>query len=152
MAAFLSQASPRSSARQFITLGRFADQNISTAREDWSQRQSALIEKHFLAAGYGVVEREAVAPIFSEFQLQTAGLTGDSTNQVKLKSAFWVVDGGCKWIYDTQDKLSVALRVQKMGEGEQIIRFTKPPGDELEKAVEEAIQAALTNATPATLG
>ena len=149
-AAFLAQASPRASARQFITLGRFADLSVSSTREDWSQRLPALIEKHFLAAGYGVVEREAVTPIFSEFQLQTAGLTGDSTNQVKLKPAFWVVDGGCKWIYDTQDKLSVALRVQKMGGGEQNFRFTKPPGAELEEAVVAAIQSALTNTTPIT--
>ena len=151
VAAFLARSSPRSSARQFIALGRFADLSISSTREDWSQRLSALIEKDFLAAGYGVVEREAVAPIFSEFQLQTAGLTGDSTNRVKLKPAFWVVDGGCKWIYDTQDKLSVALRVQKMGGGEQIIRLTEPPGEELEKAVVAAIQSVLTNTAPVTL-
>ncbi|MGO8839299.1 MAG: hypothetical protein ACLQAH_09595 [Limisphaerales bacterium] len=44
----------------------------------------------------------------------------------------------------------MALRVQKMGGGEQIFRFTKPPGAELEKAVVAAIQSALTNTTPIT--
>ena len=121
--------------REFIALGKFTDMSISSAREDWSPRLVALIEKHFLAAGYGVVEREAVAPIFSEYQFQAAGLTGDSTNHVKLKPAFWIVNGGCKWIRDTQDKLSVVIRIQKMGGGEQTFSFTKPPGEELEKEV-----------------
>jgi len=148
---FLAQVNPHSQPRQFIALGKFADTSASYTHGDWSQHLSALIEKHFLAAGDGVVEREAVAPIFSEFQLESAGLTGDSTNRVKLKPAFWIVDGGCKWIYDTQEKVSVVLRVQKVGGGEQIFRFTKPPGDELEKAVVESIQSALTDTNQMTL-
>lgn len=147
---FLAQVNPHSQPRQFIALGKFADMSLSSAHGDWAQILSAMIEKHFLAAGYGVVEREAVAPIFSEFQLETAGLTADSTNRVKLKPAFWIVDGGCKWIYGAQEEVSVALRVQKIGGVEQIFRFTKPPGDELEKAVLESIQSALTNANQMT--
>jgi hypothetical protein len=151
VAKFLAQTGSRSRPHEFIALGKFEDKTVSATREDWSPRLAALIEKHFLAAGYGIVEREAMGPIFAEYQLQTAGLTGDSTNRVKLKPAFWIVDGGCKWIYDTQDKLSVAIRIQKMGGGEQVFSFTQPPGDALEKAVVDAIQSALTNANPMTL-
>lgn len=141
---FLARVDPQSPPRQFIALGRFADQSLSSSRADWSQRLPALIERHFLEAGFGVVEREAVAPIFSEFQFESAGLTGDYTNRVKLKPAFWIVDGGYKWIYDTQEKLSVALRVQKIGGAVQIFRFSVPPG-ELEKTVDASIQSAMTN-------
>ena len=142
---FVAQINPRSQPRQFIALGNFADMSISSTRADLSHRLPTLIEKHFLAAGFGVVEREAVASIFSEFQLEWAGLIEDSTNRVKLKPAFWIMDGECKWVYDTQDKISVAMRVKKVGGGEQIFRFTKPPGDELDKAVLEAVQSALAN-------
>lgn len=142
--AFLKQIDPRSQPRKFIALGKFADQSLSSTRADWSQRLPALIERHFLDAGYGVVERQAVAPIFSEFQFESAGLTGDYTNRVMLKPAFWIVDGGYKWVYDTQEKLSVALRVQKVGGDVQIFRFTVPP-DELEKNVVGSIESAMTN-------
>jgi len=151
IARFLAGTGSHAQPREFIALGKFRDMTVSSTREDWSRRLASLIEKHFLAAGYGVVEREAVSPIFSEYQLQTAGLTGDSTNQVKLKPAFWIVDGSCKWIYDTQDKLSVAIRIQKMGGGEQVFHFTQPPGEALEKAVVEAIQSTLKSANPVTL-
>ena len=151
IARFLAGTGSHSQPHEFIALGKFRDMTVSATREDWSPRLAALIEKHFLAAGYGVVEREAVSPIFSEYQLQAAGLTGDSTNRVKLKPAFWIVDGSCKWIYDTQDKLSVAIRIQKMGGGEQTFNFAQPPGDALEKAVVDAIQSALTNANPMTV-
>jgi TolB-like protein len=151
VAAFLTQVSPHSSPHQFVSLENFVDISASSAREDWSQRLSALIEKHFLAAGFGVVERETVSPIFSEYQLQTAGLIGDSTNRVKLKPAFWIVDGTCKWVHDTQDELSVELRIRKTQGGENFFRFTKPPGDELEKAIVDSIQSVLTNSSPMTL-
>jgi len=92
---FVAQINLRSQPRQFIALGNFTDMSISSTRPDLSHRLPTLIEKHFLAAGFGVVEREAVAPIFSEFQLESAGLIEDSTNRVKLKPAFWIVDGEC---------------------------------------------------------
>ncbi|HTV39605.1 MAG TPA: CsgG/HfaB family protein [Candidatus Sulfotelmatobacter sp.] len=146
---YLAGIDSQSQPRQFIALGRFADQSLSSSRSDWSQRLPALIEKHFLAAGYGVVEREAIAPIFSEFQFESSGMTGDYTNRVMLKPAFWLVDGGYKWVYDTQEKLSVALRVQKVGCAPQIFRFDKPVAD-VEQAVVDSIQSALTNAPQTT--
>jgi hypothetical protein len=69
---------------------------------------------------------------------------------VKLKPAFWIVDGSCKWIHDTQDKLSISISVQQMGGGEQIFALTKPAGDELEKAVVETVQSALAGSGPVT--
>lgn len=146
---FLAGIDPYSQPRQFIALGRFADQSLSASRADWSQRLPALIEKHFMAVGYGVVDREAIAPIFSESQFESSRMTGDDTNRVVLKPAFWIVDGGYKWIYDTQEKLSVALRVQKAGGAAQIFRFDKPAAD-VEQAVIECIQSALTNAPQTT--
>jgi TolB-like protein len=148
---FLAQVNAKSQPRQYITLGKFVDLSISSAREDWAQRLRILIEKHYLAAGYGVVERETISPIFEEYQLQKAGLTGDATNRVKLKPAFWIVEAGCKWLYDANDEISVALRVQKVGGGEEVFRLTKPPGEELEKAVLASIQSALLNTAQMTM-
>jgi hypothetical protein len=141
---FLAGINSQSEPRQFLALGRFEDQSLSSLRADWSQRLPALIEKHFGAAGYGIVEREATAPIFSEFQFESAGLTGDYTNRILLKPAFWLIDGGYKWVYDTQEKLSIALRIQKVGGGVQIFRFDTPVTN-VEETVLNTIQSALTN-------
>jgi hypothetical protein len=146
IARFLAQARTRTQPREFIALEKFRDFSASATREDWTPRLVALIEKHFLAAGYGVVERETVAPIFSEYQLQSAGMTGDAAKRVKLKPAFWIVAGSWKWFRDTEDKLSVTVRIQKMGGGEQMLSFAKPPGPELEKAIVDGIQSALQSA------
>jgi hypothetical protein len=151
MAEFLAQARAHTSPKEFIALGQFDDWSISAGREDWSQRLKALLEKHFLAAGYGVVERDAVAPIFTEYQFQAAGLMANATNRVKLKPAFWIVDGGCKWIHDTADKVSVSIRIQKMGSGTQMFDFVKPPGPELEQAVLDTVKTALTGTGSPTL-
>ena len=149
IAKFLAQTGSRSRSREFIALGKFEDMSISTTRENWSPRLVALLEKHFLAAGYGIVEREAMGPIFAEYQFQTAGMTGDSTNRVKLKPAFWIVDGGCKWVYDTQDKLSVTIRIQKMGSSDQASSSaelpTELPGEVLENVVGTMVQSALAS-------
>jgi hypothetical protein len=151
MAGFLAQARAHTNPKEFIALGQFDDWSISAGREDWSQRLKALLAKHFLAAGYGVVERDAVAPIFTEYQFQAAGLMANTTNRVKLKPAFWIVDGGCKWIHDTADKLSVSIRIQKMGGGTQMFDFAKPPGPELEQAVLDTVKTALTGTGSPTL-
>ena len=143
---FIAQASSRSTPREFIAVGKFEDQSTAPGKEDWAPKVVAMIEKHFMAMGYGVVEREAVNPIFSEYQFQAEGLTGNDPNRVKLAPAFWMIDGGCKWIHTTGDKLSVAIRFRRAGTPEQLFSFSKPPGDELEKALVETIQSALTNA------
>jgi len=142
IAGFLTQARTRTGPHEYIALGKFEDRSVSSTREDWTPRLVALIEKHFLDAGYGVVERESVTPVFSEYQLQSAGMTADA-KRVKLKPAFWIVSGSWKWFRDTEDKLSVTINIKKMGGGEQMLSFTKPPGAELENAVVDAIQASL---------
>ena len=142
IAAFLVQTKLRTRPHEFIAFEKFRDLSISSTREDWTPRLTTLIEKHFLEAGFGVVERDAVAPIFSEYQLQSAGLTADA-KRVKLRPVFWIVSGSWKWFYDTQDKLSVTINIQKMGGGQQMLSFTKPPGVELEKAVLDTIASSL---------
>jgi TolB-like protein len=151
IAGFLRDTGSRPHGRQFITVGSFVDRSISSTREDWSRRLPALIERHFQAAGMTVVEREAVAPMFEEFALSRAGVTESRTNRVKLQPAFWIVDGGYKWVRDTEDKVSVVLRIQKIGGQEQLVNLTKPPGTELENAVVTAIESVLTatNQAPA---
>ncbi|HEY3762724.1 MAG TPA: CsgG/HfaB family protein [Verrucomicrobiae bacterium] len=151
ISSFLKTFNPQSQPRRFIALGKFIDTSLSSTRPDLSVPLRALIEKHFLGEGFGVVERESIAPIFSEFELQNEGLTRESTNQVRLKPAVWILDGGYQWIYSTQDEVSVALRIQKVGGGAQIFRFTKPPGDELEKTVVDTIQLAFTNTSLLTM-
>jgi TolB-like protein len=143
MAKFLSQARSRGSPREFVALETFRNLSVSTTREDWTPRLTALIESNLLAAGYGVVERESVAPIFAEYQLQNAGMTADASKRVHLKPAFWVVGGTWKWFHDTEDKLSVMLLVQRMGGGQQMVSYAKPPGPELDQAIVEGVEAAL---------
>jgi hypothetical protein len=145
IAAFLAKAGSELKGREFIAMGRFVDMNppLGVKREDWSRRISALIEKHFFEAGYGVVEIAAVGPIFEERRLETAGLTGHPEARVKLQPAFWLVDGGCEWVEAAPLKLGVGLRVQKVGGPEQMFRLTESTGEEIEKSVIATIIRAL---------
>jgi TolB-like protein len=147
IAAFLAKAGSHPKGRQFIAMGPFVDMNplLGAKREDWSRRISALIEKHFLEAGIGVVEIAAVGPIFEERRLETAGLTGHPESRVKLQAAFWLVDGGCEWVEGSPGKLGVGLRVQRVGGPEQRFRLTESAGEEIEKAVIATITRALAD-------
>ncbi|HTB83792.1 MAG TPA: CsgG/HfaB family protein [Candidatus Sulfotelmatobacter sp.] len=141
---FLVQARVRGHPREFIALDKFEDRTAGNVTlEDWTPRLKALIEEHFLSAGYGVVERQTVAPIFSEYQLQSAGMTADENKRVKLKPAFWIVSGHWEWVIGPQNQISIALQINKAGGGPQLLSIVKPPGEELEKAVVETIQQAL---------
>ncbi|PYJ05328.1 MAG: hypothetical protein DME25_08630, partial [Verrucomicrobia bacterium] len=142
---FLAKAGPRPRGRQFITLGRFVDRRpwLSASREDWSRRLVATIEKRFYSEGYGVVEMEAVTPIFEERRLEAA--IGQTEDRVRLQPAFWLVDGGCKWIEGNPAKLEVGLRVQRVGGPEQMFRFTASPGEGVEEALLETLRTALAN-------
>ena len=150
IASFLNRARTRN-PHQFIALGRFLDLSISSAHEDWSDQLRALIGKHFVDAGYGVVDNETVAPIFEEFQLERAGLSESRTACVKFQPSFWLIEGRCKWIRDTEDKLSVAIRVRKLGVGEKEFQFRALPGTELASNICVAIEMDLTAAQPASL-
>jgi hypothetical protein len=143
IASFLNQARTRN-PQQFIALGRFLDMSISSAHEDWSGRLRALIGKHFLDAGYGVVDNETVSPIYEEFQLERAGLREAQTNHVKFQPSFWLIEGRCKWVRDTEDKLSVAVQIRKIGKGEQVFQFRAPPGAELVSNIVATIEKNLT--------
>lgn len=143
---FLANAGSQPNGRQFITMGPFVDLNPPNApkREDWSRRITALIESHYLKAGYGVVELAAVGPIFEERRLESAGLTGHPEGRVKLQAAFWLVDGGCGWVEGESLKLGVALRVRQVGGPEQLIRLTNSPGELMENDVIGALSNALS--------
>lgn len=148
IAAYVEKADRQTQGRQFIAMGPFVDMNpaLASKREDWSKRIPALIEKHFLNAGFGVVELAAIGPIFEERRLETAGLTGNPEGRVKLQAAFWLIDGGCEWNETAPNKLDVGLRIQKVGCPEQMLRLAGLAGDDLESAVINAIERAITNA------
>ena len=149
IAGFLAHVGAQPHAQRFLTLGRFTDLSNSSGREDWSRRVAALIEQDCRANGVGLVEREAVGPIFEEFQFDQVNLTGSPTPRVKLQSAFWIVDGACSWVRAPDDQVNVALRIQRVGGEQQSLTMTKHPGPELESAVHGAIRGILaeTNAT-----
>ena len=150
IATFLNQAQTRNS-QKFIALGRFLDLSISSAHEDWSDQLRALIGKHFVDAGYAVVDNETVSPIFEEFQLEQAGLSESQTNRVRFQPSFWLIEGRCKWVRDTEDQLSVAVRVRKLGIGEKEFQFRAPPGTELTSNICAVIEKDLTATQPAPL-
>jgi TolB-like protein len=138
---FLAKAGTGGQSERFVTLGKFTDLSSDTTREDWSRRLTTLIEQYCRDRRVGLVERGAVAPIFEEFQFERAGLTGATTNRVRLQPAFWIVDGACKWVNDTQ--LKVTLRLQKIGGKEQVIEMVHNAGPQLESAVLDALQPVL---------
>jgi cytochrome c-type biogenesis protein CcmH/NrfG/TolB-like protein len=150
IAAFVAKAGSHRQTDRFVTLGRFTDLSTDSSREDWSRRLRALIEQHCRDGGMGLVEREAIGTIFEEFQFERAGMTGALTNRVRLQAAFWIVDGACKWVHDTEDKVTVSLRLQKVGGSAQIVQVTKRPGPELESAVLAALRPVLAPSSETT--
>jgi len=150
IATFLNQAHA-SRSQKFIALGRFLDMSISSAHESWSEQLRALIGKHFVDAGYAVVDNETVSPIFEEFQLEQAGLSESQTNRVKFQPSFWLIDGRCKWVRDTEDQLSVAIRVRKLGIDEKEFQFRALPGTGLASNICAVIEKDLTATQPASL-
>ena len=152
IAAFLEKAGTQPKGRQFIAMGPIVDMSplLGAKREDWSRRIQASIEKHFLDAGFGVVEIAAVGPIFEERRLEAAGLTGNPDGQVKLQAAFWLIDAGYEWNQAASDQLRIGLRVQKVGAAEQMFWLNESVNGGVEPAVIAAIQGALTNVNAAT--
>jgi len=150
IAAFVQNARSKPEPRQFIAMGPFVDMNapLGPKREDWSRRIPALIEKHFLDAGYGVTEMAAIGQIFEERRLETTGLSSPD-DRVKLQAAFWLVDGGCEWIEGPPLKLGVGLRVQRIGSPEEVFHLSELPGGPIEKAVLDTLVLAMakTNST-----
>ena len=131
--------------RQFVALGRIVDMRpwLSIARQDWSRRMAAVIERQAQTEGFGVVEMEAVTPLFEERRLAAA--PGQTDEPVKLQSAFWLVDGGCKWIEGKPERLEFGLRVQRVGGPEQRVTFTAAPGEAAEEAIQQQIRRALAD-------
>jgi hypothetical protein len=143
----ISKAAPGGKPRQFIALRPLVDMNRDASFEgaDWPGRLTSLIEKHFHAAGYGVVEFAAVMPLFEERRLESVGLTGRAEQRVPLQAAFWLVDGGCAWVSNSTEQLKIALRVQEVGGKEQRINLTSAPDRRAEAAVLDALEKALAN-------
>ncbi len=142
IAGFVAEASSCPQAQRFVTLGRFTDLSSFGGRPDWSRRVAALIEQDCRSNGVGLVEREAIGPIFEEFQFDQANLTGSPTNRIKLQPAFLIVDGACSWVDSAS--VSVSLRIQRLGGTEQTLSFTNREGPELEASVLRIIRTALT--------
>lgn len=144
---FLGNAGSRakSSQKQFVSLGRIVDIRpwLSGSREDWSRRVSATIERQCLLDGFGVVEMEAMTPLFEERRLAAA--SGQTDEPVKLQPAFWLVDGGCKWIEEKPERIEIGLRVQRVGGKEQRISFTVAPGEAAEKMLVDKLRLALAD-------
>lgn len=152
MAAFISEAGQKKKPRQFITMGLFQDFTASPDRQDLSRRLPAIIERHFHKIGFGVLEREAVAPLLEEYGLASGGFTSSSNkNQVKIQPAFWIVDGGAQWTVDAAEKINVALRVQKVGYQDKVLRFDVRNESDFESSVVQALEKALTETNQVSL-
>lgn len=152
IASFLSQSRLHQNPQQFIALGRFLDMSISSAHEDWAGQLRMLIGKHFHDAGYAVVDNETVSPIFEEFQLEQAGFSESQINRVKFQPSFRLVEGRCKWVRDTNDVLSVAVRVRKPGGSDQVYQFRGLPGDLLASNIIATVEGNLTTVSRAASG
>ncbi len=152
LAAFVSKAGADCKGRQFLSLGRFADQRpwLSAVREDWSRRLVAAIEQEYAGVGgYGVVELEAVAPIVEERRLESAALMVKGQERVRLQPAFWLLDGGCKWIEGKPDTIEIGLRVQRVGGPEQMFHVNGQPGAALVRNVLQTLAQGLSDTNQA---
>jgi len=140
LADFVDRARTASAKKQFIALGSIVDLSIKGERPDLSRHIQMTIERHCHDNGLGIAERDAVAALLQEHQLDGAGLTALTNAPAKIEHAFWFVDGFCRWM---QDKLLVTLRVQKVGFKEQQQSVVGAPGPGLDQQVLRLLQGCL---------
>jgi len=152
-ATFVIGATLRREPHQFIGVGTFQDLSLPSRElgQDWGRRLQTLVEGHFQKKGIGMVERENLTPLLDELRLRDGGFTAASRGDLKVQPAFWLLDGGFKWYRDTTDKLSVALRIERVGYREHISRFTVATPDEMGPHIVKLIEEFLDAPNPRPL-
>jgi tetratricopeptide (TPR) repeat protein len=90
-----------------------------------------------------VLERALVSPVLNERYLKRSGLIENPNTKSSALPAFVLVDGIYQSFREQQTKISMVLRMQKMGGLRRIVTIEAEPGESLSRQILSAIQGAL---------
>ncbi|HTD85494.1 MAG TPA: CsgG/HfaB family protein, partial [Candidatus Binatia bacterium] len=131
------------SERQFVALGAFTDLSVSKRYRDFGDQFRAWLTERFRTSSVAVVERSATEMLLTELRMSQAGFSEPRTNYTEAMPAVLIADGIYQSFQDTNSKLNIVLRLQRMGERARTIAFNEPPGPALNGKLAGAIEKAL---------
>ncbi len=127
----------------FVGIGGFADLSINDRYPNFSKDIRRELEHASQGKRIRLVERGMIHPLLRELQFNTAGLTDQPTIRSSVQPAMYLIDGIFQSYQDEQAKISLGLRIQKIGSPEQLFTFTEPMGKGLVDQVVATIDEVL---------
>jgi tetratricopeptide (TPR) repeat protein len=127
-----------------VGLGSFADWSVNNRYPNFSHDIRQRLERASVGKRIHFVERGAIHALLREMQFNTVGLSDRATTNAMAQPAMFVIDGVFQSYQDEQAKVSVVLRVQRVGEREQLFAFTEPVGAALVDKMIARIESILT--------
>ncbi|MDB6026679.1 MAG: hypothetical protein JWM68_2902 [Verrucomicrobiales bacterium] len=127
------------SNRVFIGIGGFEDMSINDRYREFRKEFRTLLERNYQGTRFSIVERSMINPLLKELRLNLAGLTEKSATTVLPQPAFFLVDGVYQSFQDGQSKISLLLRIQKVGATQERFDFKETPGSTLDQRLLETV-------------
>ena len=129
--------------RVFLGIGGFEDLSISNRHETLGQQVRGFLQQSFVGSATTVLERALVSPVLNELNLKRSGLIENPNTKSSPLAAFVLVDGIYQSFREQQTKISMVLRIQKMGGPRRIVTIEAEPGESLYKQILSAIQGTV---------
>lgn len=133
----------------FLGIGGFEDLSINTSHANLGQQLSAYLQKSVLGSSSIVLERSMVLPVLNEAILKRSGLIQNADNKSSPLAAFILVDGIYQSFRDNKTKISMVLRIQKIGHARRVVNIEAQPGAPLYKQILSAVIDTINNDLPA---
>ncbi len=130
--------------RIFLALGGFQDLSVNDRYPEFGRDLHSALMRTYGGSRVAVLERTMINPLLEELRMNLSGLsTGGSTGASNAQPAFFLIDGIYQSFHDTDAKVNVVVRVQKLGGQAVTYSFKEPPGAGLLAKIADRAEAAL---------
>ena len=129
--------------KTFIGIGGFEDLSINNRYENIGFQVRSYVQQYFNGTPVTVLERSLVEPILNEQNLKRSGLVQNPESESSVLPTFVLIDGFYQSFREQQTKISMVLRIHKMGGSEKILTIESEPGKPLYQQIISAVQRTL---------
>ncbi|EEF59418.1 CsgG/HfaB family protein [Pedosphaera parvula] len=126
-------------------IGNFENLSVDDRFGSFGNALRTSLESSHQGTRVSIVERSQMDALYSELRLNLAGLTENNGSTPTIRPAFVLVDGIYRTFQDTQFKISLVLRVQRIGGIVKTFSFKEIPGAELDVKIAKAIDSVIEN-------